>query len=41
MPLVHVFEILLIVAIIAGIFVGFRDHPVAKAEVKPDATPQT
>ena len=34
MPLMHVFEVLLLVAILAGIFVGWKDHPAAKEEIQ-------
>lgn len=33
MPLAHVFEVLLLIAVIAGIFVGW-DRPAAKKDAK-------
>jgi len=35
MPLMHFFEILLLVAIVAGIFFGWKDQPVADKDVEP------
>ena len=35
MPLTHFFEILLLVAIVAGIFIGWKDQPVAEKEIEP------
>ena len=32
MPLMHIFEVLLLVAILAGIFVGWKDQPVTKKD---------
>ena len=32
MQLTHIFEALLLVAILAGIFVGWKDQPVGKEE---------
>ena len=32
MPLAHIFEVLLLVAILAGIFVGWKDQPIEKKD---------
>lgn len=40
MQLMHLFEALLLVAIVAGIFVGW-DQPAAKQEVEPEVRGQS